>query len=97
MVGEVRTGGDGLGRPHSMGLDNAWKHFGPEIDPGIRALHKASGRRGILEGGLRGGDPGRPPFWRTLVSPTEWVGMNSGVLKNKHSTHTHTARICQWI
>jgi hypothetical protein len=52
---------------HNMGLcsrpgggpgPNAWKHFGPELDPGVRALHKAPGRRGILEGGLRGGGPG---------------------------------------
>ena len=51
--------------------------------------HKAPGRRGILERGLRGGGPGRPPFWRTLVSPTEkWAG--PGVLKNKHSTHTRS-------
>ena len=40
---------------------NAWKHFGPELDPGMRALHKAPGRRGILERGLRGGvRVGRP-------------------------------------
>ena len=63
---------------HNMGLcsrlgggPNAWKHFGPELDPGMRAFHKAPGRRGILERGLRGGGPGRPPFWRTLISPTE--------------------------
>ena len=59
-----------LGPPfHNMGLcgrpggdPKAWKHFGPEPDPGMRALHKAPGRRGILEGGLlvRGG--GRRPF-----------------------------------
>ena len=63
---------------HNMGLcsrpgggPNAWKHFGPELDPGMRALHKAPGRRGILGRGLRGGGPGRPPFWRTLISPTD--------------------------
>ena len=71
-----------LGPPfHNMGLcgrpggdPKAWKHFGPEPDPGMRALHKAPGRRGILEQGLRGGGPGRPPFWRTLVSPVrDWT------------------------
>jgi len=47
---------------HNMGLcsrpggdPNAWKHFGPEPDPGMRAVHKAPGRRGILEGGYGGG------------------------------------------
>ena len=67
-----------LGSPyHNMGScsrpggdPNAWKHFGPELDPGMGAFHKAPGQRGILGGGLRGGGPGRPPFWRTLVSPT---------------------------
>jgi hypothetical protein len=80
---------------HNMGLcsrpgggGNAWKHFGPELDPGMRALHKAPGRRGILERGLRGGGPGRPPFWRTLISPTERWGWTPVSLKNKHSTHT---------
>jgi len=66
---------------HNMGLcgrpggdPNAWKHFGPEPDPGRRALHKAPGWRGILGEGLRGGGPGRPPFWRTLVSPVrDWT------------------------
>jgi hypothetical protein len=29
-----------------------------EPDPGMRALHTAPGRRGILEEGLRGGGPG---------------------------------------
>ena len=56
------------------GDPNAWKHFGPEPDPGMRALHKAPGRRGILEQGLRGEGPGKPPFWRTLVSPVrDWT------------------------
>ena len=53
----------------ARGDPNAWKHFGPEPDPGMRALHKAPGWRGILGQGLRGVGPGRPPFWRTLVSP----------------------------
>ena len=58
----------------STGGPNAWKHFGPELDRGMRALHTAPGRRGILEEGLRGGVPGRPPFWRTLVSPVrDWT------------------------
>ena len=63
------------------GGPNAWKHFGPELDPGMRALHKAPGQRGILGRGLRGGVPGRPPFWRTLVSPTERWGWTQVSLK----------------
>ena len=83
---------------HNMGLcsrprggpgPNAWKHFGPELDPGVRALHKAPGRRGILEGGLRGGGPGRPPFWRTLISPTERWGRTPVSLKI-NTRHTHS-------
>ena len=73
---------------HNMGLcsrpgggPNAWKHFGPELDPGMRALHKAPGRRGILGRGLRGGGPGRPPLWRTLISPTERWGWTPVSLK----------------
>jgi hypothetical protein len=27
------------------------------------------GQRGVLGEGLRGGGPGRPPFWRTPKSP----------------------------
>ena len=56
--------------------------------PGMRALHKVPGRRGILGRGLRGGGPGRPPFWRTLISPAERWGWTPVSLKNKHSTHT---------
>ena len=43
-------------------VTHAWKHFGPELDPGMGALHKAPGRRGILGRGLRGGGVrvGRP-------------------------------------
>ena len=61
---------------HNMGLcsrlgggPNAWKHFGPELDPGMRAFHKASGQRGILEVGLRG------------ISPTERWGRTPVSLK----------------
>ena len=83
---------------HNMGLysrpgggPNAWKHFGPELDPGMRAFHKAPGQRGILERGLRGGGPGRPPFWRTLISPTERWGRTPVSLKiNTRHTHTGT-------
>ena len=58
-----------------------WKHFGPEpLDPGMGALHKAPGRRGILGAGLRGKGPGRTETLRGGAGP--------GVLKNKHSMHT---------
>ena len=92
-----------LGPPfHNMGLcgrpggdPKAWKHFGPEPDPGMRALHKAPGRRGILEGGLQGGGPGRPPFWRTLISPTERWGWTPVSLKiNTRHTHSESESEC---
>jgi len=62
---------------HTIRLsDSDSDHSDRDSDTGMRALHKAPGRRGILGRGLRakgpkGGGPGRPPFWRTLVSPTE--------------------------
>jgi hypothetical protein len=45
---------------------NAWKHFGPEPTRAIEPQHRPPGQRWILEGGLRVGGPGKPPFWRTL-------------------------------
>ena len=69
---------------HNMGLCSrpggakAWKHFGPELDPGMRALQavyiRPLGGEGFWKGDYGGGGPGRPPFWRTLVSPTERSG-----------------------
>ena len=48
---------------------NAGKHCGPELDrawePDIRPL----GSEGFWNEDYGVGDPGRPPFWRTLVSP----------------------------
>ena len=45
---------------------------GPELDPGMGAFHKArDSGRGTR---ITGGGPGRPPFWRTLISPTERWG-----------------------
>ena len=94
-----------LGPPffHNMGLcgrpggdPKAWKHFGPELDPGMRALHKAPGRRGILGRGLRGGGPGRPPFWRTLISPTERWGWTPVSLKI-NTRHTHRVCVCPCV
>jgi len=63
-----------LGPPfHNMGLcgrpggdPKAWKHFGPEPDPGMRALYKVPGRRGILEG-ITGGSGCRHFGARWLV------------------------------
>jgi len=47
---------------HNMGLcsrlgggANAWKHFGPELDPGMRAFHKAPGSEGFWKGDYGGG------------------------------------------
>ena len=54
-------------------------------------LHKGPGRRGILLGGLRGGGPGRPPFWRTLISPTERWGWTPVNLKI-NTRHTEAVR-----
>ena len=92
-----------LGSPyHNMGScsrpggdPNAWKHFGPELDPGMGAFHKAPGQRGILGRGLRGGGPGRPPFWRTLISPTERWGRTPVSLKiNTRHTHSESESEC---
>jgi hypothetical protein len=35
----------------------------------IEPQYRPPGQREILDEGLRGGGPGRPPFWRTPVSP----------------------------
>jgi hypothetical protein len=48
------------------------------------------GNEGFWEGDY-GGDPGRPPFWRTLVSSLRG-GAGPRVLKDQHSTHTVTNR-----
>ena len=61
------------------------KHFGPEWTRGL-PLRRLLRQRGILGGELRAGGPGRPPFWRTLVSPVSLRG-RTRCLKNKHS-HT---------
>jgi len=48
----------------------------PGNDSGLsktRAI-EPPGQRGILGGGLRGGGPGRPPFWRTPIKPRKGLG-----------------------
>ena len=93
-----------LGSPcHNMrpcsrlgGGPNAWKHFGPEWTRGL-PLRRLLGQRGILGRGLRGGVPGRPPFWRTLVSPTERWGRTPVSLKiNTRHTRLPVARLTHW-
>jgi hypothetical protein len=44
------------------------------------------GRRWILDQGLRGGSPGKPPCWRTLKESCK--GLGSVSLINKQPTHT---------
>ncbi len=80
---------------HNMGLSSrpgedssAWKQFGPEPTRAIEPRHRPPGQRWILDGGLRGRGPGRPPFWRTLEESCKGLGSLKYYLKNKHSTHT---------
>ena len=41
--------------------------------------------------GLRGGGPGKPPFWRTLEESCKGLGSVSLKINNQHThTHTHT-------
>jgi hypothetical protein len=48
--------------------------------------HRGDSGRGITEGG-----PGRPPFWRTLVSPAERWGWTLVSLKT-NTRHTRLKR-----
>ena len=79
---------------HNMGLcsrpkedPNAWKQFGP-----TRAIEPWHWQPGILGGGLRGGGPGRSPFWRTLEESCK--GLGSVTLKiNTQQTHDLRIRL----
>ena len=54
------------------------------------AVHgRTPGRRWILDGGLRGGGPGRSPCWRTLKESCKGLGSVSLKINNQH-THTKT-------
>ena len=46
-----------------------------------------TGRRWILDGGLRGGGPGKPPCWRMLEESCKGLGSVSLKVNNQH-THT---------
>ena len=48
------------------------------------ATYRDTGQRWILDGGLRGGDPSRSPFWRTPEESCK--GLGSVSFENKHST-----------
>jgi len=52
-----------------------------------------TGRRRILDRGLRGGGPGRPPCWRTLKESCK--GLGSVSLKINHSSTTVTISVPQ--
>jgi len=81
-IGVAAGGLGGLGlllRVDSGGCGGIGVEWGglDDRDPGMGALHKAPGRRGILGWGLRG-CPGWPPFWRTLISPARgWTPVPS--------------------
>jgi hypothetical protein len=59
----------------------------PGNDSGLsktRAI-EPPGQRGILGGGLRGGGPGRPPFWRTPIKPRKGLGPVPLEIKTRHT------------
>ena len=77
---------------HNMGLcsrpgedHNAWKLFGPEPTRAIEPQHRLPVQRWILGGGLRGGGPGRPPFWRTLKESSTGLGLVTLKINTQHT------------
>jgi hypothetical protein len=57
----------GPGRTPMPGNNSGLSH--PARPPGQQSLGKGLGSEGFWIGDYGGGSPGRPPFWRTLMSP----------------------------
>ena len=47
--------------------------------------YRPPGQRWILDGGLRGGVPGRPPFWRTPEESCTGLGSVSFKINTQHT------------
>jgi hypothetical protein len=50
--------------------------------------HRPPGQQWILGGGLRGGGPGRPPFWRTPKESCKGLGFGDLKINTQHTPVT---------